>query len=442
MTLRPSFLSLTGALCILASICAATLFSASLRAQPLPDRAPFSGKVTTATGKPLGGATLLLRRQSEQVAVAYWGGVAATDARGVFSFPDAEAGLYLLSIDAGGYASIQDRTIKLPLEGEAALFPLLELATLLVKVTDTNGAPLKEVPFNILTRGVAGSANGYPAISRGKTDANGDVTFANLRPGAFDIIGVSAGKGYMEAKNTDIKPGKMLEPWVVKLASGGTLSVTARDAAGKPMGGANILFTRVGDVPGTPPNSPGPDMQIYLTRPLFVTRDGDGLFSVQDIAPGRYTVSATYTGAAEVPAQSVEITSGAIGSLDFKFQPPAGFSVTATVTDAKGGAYANSDVIFSLQMTAVAAAAAGAITAAPTENVAAALPRLDRRAHTDGSGAVVLYPVPPGTYDVTVRRANESPGSQKAERRSIGGRQGRNSVGVIQVALSGQSIIC
>jgi len=269
------------------------------------------------------------------------------------------------------------------------------------------------VPFNLLMRGVVGSSDTYPRLSRGKTDGNGVANFSGLIPGRFDILGVAAGNGYIEAKNTAIAPGAMKEPWVVKLAPGGTLNISAHDAAGKAVGGATMLFTRIGEgVTDGPRTTPGPEMQIYLARPTFATRDGDGLLTVSDVAPGRYTVTAAYVGAAEVPVQTIEVTSGGTVTADFKMVPPTGVAVSVNVTDAKGAVYANSDVNFIMQQTA--APAASAITPAPTAAVVAFSARMDRRAHTDGNGAVVLYPVPPGTYQITARRSGETSANRTA----------------------------
>lgn len=417
MRLRTRFPRLSHAALFL-TVClpgALLLSPSSTQAQPLPDRAAFSGQVVAGDGKPLGGASILLRRQNEQSGVAYWGGVAATDARGNFSFPDAEAGLYYLSIDAGGYAPILNQSVTLPLRGEAAPFKLLELATLRLKLTDSTGAPLKEAGFTMLVRGVPGSTDTYPRLSRGTTNASGEISFANLLPGRFDLLGVSSGRGYIENRNVTIAPGVAASVLNWQLSRGGTLQVSAHDSAGKAIGGATILFSRIGEAaPDAPRPAPGPEMQVYALRPLYVTRDGDGLFSVVDLAPGRYSVTLAYPGAPDIPPQIVQVADGTTVTTDFKLAPPAGVAVAVTVMDSKDAPYADRDVLFMLQQVAPGAAVGAAITPAQTAAAGTVMARQDRRAHTDGTGKVVLFPVPAGTYQITVRRSNDATGGSKA----------------------------
>lgn len=394
---------------LLLCVCGVVAMASSVcHAQPLPERAPFKGVVMSTTGRLIGGAQILLRRQNEWgTLAAFWGGVAATDARGTFAFPDAEAGSYYLNIEANGFAAI-NQPLVIP-EREATTnaleFRMAELATLRAKVTDAAGAPLKETTFSLLMRPIAGRTDGAPRMQRTRISAAGEVVFEGLVPGKYDLLGVAPDAGYFESKDFEIAPGAGSAAVNWKLAAGGTLQIGARDAAGKAIGGATITFSRVGDAtPDAPRLSPGPEMQIYAVRPTFTTRDGDGIYELTDLAPGRYNVAVNYAGAPDVAAQPVEVAVGTTAKASFVLAPPESVAVSAQISDAKDAPLAGTDVILTLSLLAPADPKAAAITPATTNANPQIVSRQERRARTDAAGAITLYPVAAGTYQLTVRR--------------------------------------
>lgn len=395
--------------CFVLAVLTACAFFHTAQAQPLPERVVYSGQVLDAAGRPIGGAQILLRRQNEQGTMAYWGGVTSTDARGNFSFTDAESGAFYLNVEATGFAPIQNQMVVLaPSEdaGQAGgsakpiIFRLQEMSTLRARVLDAAGAALKEKSVALLLRPVQGQSNAYPRLNRLQTDGSGDIVFAGLLPGHYDILAVVAGAGYVENKDVDIAPGGSAPAFSWRLSPGGKLKINVRDKTAKGIGGAQVTFSRAGDTtPDAPRLSPGPEMQLYAQRAGFGTRDGDGGLEINDLAPGRYAVSVRVAGAEELPTQSVEITGGSESSATFDVAAPTGVTQQFLFTDIKGAPVADTDVVITLLLTAPAAKAI-----APVNPALATGTRIERRARTNDVGSVTVYPLPPGKYQLTARR--------------------------------------
>ncbi|HEX8551096.1 MAG TPA: carboxypeptidase regulatory-like domain-containing protein [Abditibacteriaceae bacterium] len=376
------------------------VFAARVEAQPLPERTEYRGQILNSNGLPIGGAAVTLRRQNDAGSMAYWGGLVSTDARGSFEFADAETGSYYISIEADGFAPIQNQAVEIGESNSLSKFELKQLASFRVKIVNSAGVPQKTTAFSVAMKPGESRADSYWRLARSKTNAEGIAEFNAMMPGAYEFIGVVPGEGYFEQKKVELAPGKNATVLNFELRTGATMKVAVKNAAGKALGGVQIVFGRVGDAtPDAPRQFPGPEVQIYGSRGNFVSRDGDGTLEITDLAPGTYRVSAKNAGASEIAPKDIVLEAGKTVELAFTTEVPPAESVTVKIVDAKGAPRANGDFVLAL-----ARGADGGITRGDRDPDTLIQARSERRIRTNENGIATLFPVAVGKWQISARR--------------------------------------
>ena len=387
------------------------------QAQPLSDRRPLVGHVTRINGSPIGGAEITVRREDEEGAWPFWGGVAITNARGEFSFPDAQEDIYHISIQANGYAR-DEKTYALTATSPPLHVALARLAPLPLRFLKPDGSPLTNAWVAVRVRGEG--AIGKP-LYRKRTDATGRLSLLDrdnqpdLTPGSYSIHALAPGLGYAIVDNINVQEDNT-KTSEVHLQHGGTLRVTARKAGdggkdGSPsIGGAMVFLTQAlpddaavvapGDWNGPPDSGL---YQLYNGGAPLVTRDGDGTVELKDVAPGRYVVRLFLTGNDAPLSQPVEIRARDTATLNFALEPRQSAPLEIIVQNMQGQPVANTELAIQLQPG----------SGRSPEVIEEAMPPLPpdvppivvnlqplRRASTDSKGKLTLYPVGVGKWRV------------------------------------------
>lgn len=383
------------------------------QAQPLPERIPFSGKVTTTGGLPIGGAAVTVRRlDSETLPVAtFWGGKLLTSADGVYNFPEGEEGTYSLVIEAAGYEPLQ-WTMAWKADSVPYQAKLLRLTPMPLRVVNANGTPLTGAQVYLHLRG---EPPGHVIFPSYVADADGKVTAPALVPANYWLHVVVPGKGYAVLPNAIVKENAP-ELLTVTLRPGGRVRLTAKNSDGRLLGGVALSLNEI--TSGAASALPGEiaprgnDGAIYLysqRRSTLVTRDNDGIVELTDVAPGRYQARLYMPGEANPPSQTIEVKSGETtdASAVYALRKPLP-SLNLTVRKADGAPADNREYIVRLQPLVNG-------NPVPLTNAGPPLPPdiapsvvalfqgiLERRFKTDGEGKVSLYPMRPGDWRVTL----------------------------------------
>lgn len=388
----------------------AVVFCAVADAQPSPARRAFAGRVTTDNGLPVGGAAVTLRRQITGSA-AFWGTVLYSDARGDFSFPDAEDGDYSVTVEAGGLARMSS-AFNLSEKSPFLKATLDRLATVSIRVLRLDGTPLANTVVSLVA---AESTRGENSMRRGTTDSQGVFSFNDATPGVVSLRIVAPRVGWVDLNDLQIAPGSRAASIDARLQAGAMLRLTARDAAPAASDAAKAVAQRVlGGVTVTlsmaaTDASRFKGMVLYglyaNTNGNLLTRDGESATELSALAPGTYSVSLGRNNYGTAVAQIVEIKATETASLEFEMKRADGISVGSVALvaqGAKGQALSNRDVLVSMQMLA--------------PNSDDAISYAHRNARTDANGRVVLYPLEVGRWRLTPNIAAkvDTPGEQNS----------------------------
>ena len=381
-------------------------------AQPLPERVPLLGKVTTTSGSPIGGATVALRRQDNEsvVTAAFWGGKLLTGADGVFNFPEAEEGIYYLTIDAEGYES-EGWTLEWRPEAPVFIARLLKLTPQPLRLLKPDGQPAAGSKVFLHLRGQPPGHISFYAL---QANAEGRVNVPPITPANYWIHAIVPGLGYAVVPNAVVKEN---EPQQIdlKLQVGGRVRATVKTAEGQPLGGValalNELLPEATATPGGG-GAQGNDGALYLQtqhRSTLVTQDGSGQMELLDVAPGRYQVRLYMPGEANPGVQTVEVTSGQTTEVNGVYNlqnTKSSLEITLQTPDEKPAA--NREFVANLQpLLNSQPVPAGQVgppvppdVAPTTSNLFQGI--LSRRFKTDANGKATLFPVGVGDWQISI----------------------------------------
>ena len=420
-------------------------------AQPLPDRFPLGGFALDANSKPLSGAIITLRRQSENGSYAFWGGETTSDARGVFRFERAETGRYYLNAEFAGFAPISSQIIDWKL-GDAPLrlrferLVTLELqlfapqsAATATKNEGPTSVPLAQSPVWVRLRG-DGSAG--QSTRRAQTDNEGKISVAGLLPAIYSIY-ISTPRGYMiqsgVALQSEAAPSYISNPISnpiplrVSLQPGGTLevSVTQKNAASSEptetprfVGGIILSLTAANAAESTRllgvSASSNENFALLASGNdsiALTSRDGDGTIEVLQLPPGNYIARGLLPSGTLSDAQPVTIASGQIARVAFEAllapQSQAALTLTlrrnslsagATDPDPKTATAEAASGEFSLRILPIDAKGALIRNSEESPETLALWPggTPARRARADKNGQITIFPLRIGRYRVFV----------------------------------------
>lgn len=402
-------------------------------AQPLPERVPLIGKVTTSGGTPIGGAQVTVRRQDAVAGftAAFWGGQLRTDANGIFAFPEAEEGVYYVLIDAPGFAS-ESLSLNWKPESPSPQTKLLKLTPLPLRIVSPDGTLLPAgARVQLYLRGEPPGRTIYPLLV---TSGDGRIVVPDLVPARYWIQVIVAGQGYAILPSLNVQENTMPEVDVL-LREGGKVRAMAKNEDGKPIGGAALGLSEI--VPDNPANPGGITMgndgsiYLYTQRSTLLTRDGDGTMELLDVAPGRYQSRMFLPGETVPAAQIIEVKAGETAQLTevFKLRQTKA-SLEIAVQNVMGQAAPNRDFVVRLQPLVngqpVPLAANGPPMPpdAPSSVLSLFQGVLMRRIHTDGNGKATLFPLRAGAWRITLADAakpNQEPQDQPTSDVNLGG---------------------
>lgn len=382
------------------------------RAQPLPERAPLLGKVTTTSGSPIGGATVAIKRQDNEsiVTAAFWGGKLLTGADGVFSFPEAEEGIYYLTVDAEGYENFS-WTLEWRPQSPAFIAKMLKLTPQPLRLLKPDGQPAAGAKVFLHFRG---QPPGHISFYSYEANAEGKVNVPPITPANYWVHAVVPGVGYAVLPHVIVKENEP-EQVDLKFQPGGRIRAVAKTAEGRPLGGvalalSEVLPNTVNELGGA--TAQGNDGAIYLQtqhRSTLVTQDGSGQMELQDVAPGRYQARLYIPGEVNPVAQTIEVKSGETievsGVYNLQNQK-ASLEMTLQTPDEKPAA--NREFVANLQpLRNGQAVPAGQVgppvppdVAPTTSNLFQGI--LSRRFKTDGNGKATLFPLGVGSWQITI----------------------------------------
>jgi hypothetical protein len=274
-------------------------------------------------------------------------------------------------------------------------------------------------------------SEGSRQIYRTKTESSGVAGLSDITPGRYDLVAVIPGSGYAVKSAVDIMAGTATPAIELQFKPGGTLRIVAlsvKDGAPatpasaatgvsavgntRPVGGALIVFQQGGDVNASSMNE---DMALYgYDSRRFITRDGDGVYELADLVPGRYKVGVKWKGVEDVDVRSIDISEGKTEVATFTSTGVTGAAIEVQLKNKKGEPVADTD--FVINMTGP-----GGPQGRPAIVQGGAPPPADglaidllsnrpsnnqmRRARTNSEGNVVLFPVDAGKWRITARRA-------------------------------------
>ena len=420
---------LTFALLLSLPALSAVLGAARVTAQPLPDRRPLLGHVTGFKGSPLGGAVITIRRTNESP-TAYWGVRMLTNALGEFTVPNAEDGDYYISVtDTTGYADVNNQAYTLSSTGGAFNLAMQKLSSLRVRVIQSDGTPLRngQVTMRLRLSSADNTTrdNRAARAMRQATDGNGDFVIPSLTPDTYSVEVLATGQGWGSLNGIGVTPNSDA-PNEVRLQKGGAIHVKITepqaDGTKRPVGGAIVFVTQAPSddaqtrAQGVLAPAPDGDAMTLLTvrydRSGLVSREGDGMLDLTDLAPGRYQIRPFFPGySTPSDLKAVEVKSGSEESIDVSLTPQPNTKfvpLTVVLKDAAGKPVPDTDWIVQMRFMpdGMAEGDVPPPPGAPGMGFGDGMPSNNvRRAHSDADGKIVLYPIKSGMWRMTVKSA-------------------------------------
>jgi len=420
---------------------------APVRAQPLPERRPITGRITRGDGAGVAKATVTIQREQSEGSFAFWGAQTVTDASGSFSFPEAEDGAYFISVEAEGYSPLQNKPLRVD-EGSALFSTRLErLATLSLRLLGPDGAPVKNT--RVVVRLSRPDMSTQPL--RRQTNALGVLQVRDQSPGTYALEVAAPGAGFASPSNVEVKFAEPPQTLDVRLQQGGSLKVTARDAnePAKYLGGASLSLSatlepteeerRAGRLST---RSLANLQSLYAYSPDgsgAVTREGDGILELRDLPPGRYRAKLVLPAYAPSETREVEVKAGQDSAVEFALPAQVrSSSLKVRVLDKNNAPLPNRDWTLQLRWLGPLPGAPGTdtmgapggeveprgITVAQADTMGApgggvvleagGFGVLARRARSDDKGEFTLFPIRAGRWRVLAFPAPVADGNEPA----------------------------
>lgn len=241
-------------------------------------------------------------------------------------------------------------------EQSAARKPRIEKPTrgsLSGRVLSDAGQPMAEISVMAIQSGAqdANNAIGFMNVRSALTDAAGNFSLDDLRPGAYKMNVFAP--GYVLS---DFDEGKYFRPGdhvTLRLVKGGVITGTVTDSSGAPVIGIQVKATMVRDAQGgRPPLRPFNESDILAWGR---TTDDRGIYRLFGLEPGAYLVSAGSAGVAgpwsrehydgapsyypsgpRGSAEEVIVTVGAeAAGIDIRYREDPGHAISGAVIGAQ-----------------------------------------------------------------------------------------------------------
>ncbi|MDZ7729951.1 MAG: carboxypeptidase regulatory-like domain-containing protein [Natrialbaceae archaeon] len=267
---------------------------------------------------------------------------AMTDASGNYTIANVVPGTYNLTADHADYAPNTTSVTVGPngsVTADLALTPLNGTVTGTITEADT-GATIQNATVTLET--------GQSAT----TDASGTYTLADVVPGTYNL---TADHANYTANTTSVTvgPNQTVTEDLALSAQNGSISGTVTDQDGADLSGATVTIDSTGQ---------------------SATTDANGTYTIADVAPGSYNLTASLANYSDATATNVTVGPGeAVTDVNLTLVELNG-TVSGTVTNSSDG-------------TALA-------------NATVEVVGTDQTATTDATGNYTITDVVPGTYDV------------------------------------------
>lgn len=267
----------------------------------------LSGQVLWPDGKPADDALVVAEERNQTQPMGPWGGGGRrdagrtnTDGQGRFTITGLEPGKLTLkaSLRSPGKGSSRAtyRAEQSAVEaGSQNLILRLEAPLLLSgQVLDDLGKPISE--FTVIGRS---ALDGGPNERERFEDEEGRFAFERLGPGTWFVR--AEAKGYEQLEPIELElPAAAAQPITLRLQRRATIAGVVLDAANQPLAGARVQASQGQETDMGWPRNTGPSSET----------DEEGRFTVEDVAPGLWKVTASNEGWADSESQTVELASG------------------------------------------------------------------------------------------------------------------------------------
>lgn len=293
--------------------------------------ATIRGKVLTHAREPVDDAEIFARGGGTGRVLPFWSS-SRSHADGSFELTGLLTGSYEIHVRSDrGVEPTKGYTVEVP-AGVAQVEHDLVLeagGALLGHVVDAKGKPVRDVEIELVS--VGGMRFAAPSV---KSDAKGDFHAEGLRAGAYQVTAMRAGYQTLRkpGTNDDVRQGERVEIRVGEITTtqlivesdDGAISGVVLDPAGKPVPDAFVSNVRESDAAGAQGSSVGETRDWWGDdKPALTTTEGR--FTLENLAPGRYTLRAYRKGGGEAIAEHVATGS----TTTLRFKPTASIAGTA-----------------------------------------------------------------------------------------------------------------
>jgi hypothetical protein len=207
----------------------------------------------------------------------------------LFEFRVLSAGTYRLEARAGGALASGGGTNYYPTEipdiiladnqARDAMRVVISMGGgFIVRVRDKNNSPLNGAQITAYEEGT-GSGNVRGGV-RGRTNGEGEAVLNGIKPGVYTLLVQARQMGQQASGGFYVSPGQFTTANLT-LEAGFNVSVRLTDQNGQPANGANITLR----------NAQGSRLSIRGGG-----RNNSNVYSLGTLAPGKYTVEASWKG--------------------------------------------------------------------------------------------------------------------------------------------------
>ncbi|HEX9562482.1 MAG TPA: carboxypeptidase regulatory-like domain-containing protein [Gemmatimonadaceae bacterium] len=294
--------------------------TAGIALTPLPGT--LSGTVTdAASGAPIAGASVTTQPATT---------TAITNSQGAFTISGVPAGSYNVTASHAGYSPGSANGVVGPGQAVTVNIALAPVpGTISGVITNaSNGAPI-----------AGATVSTVPPTATVTTNAQGSYTIPNVPPGTYTVNATSAGFNPNSAPAAVTSSQVATTDIALTPLPGGIMGVVTDASNGAPIAGATVTT-----VPAT----------------SSVTTNAQGAYTIQNVPPGTYTVTATRSGyspgsgpATVLPGQT------ATRDISLSTQPAYDGSWTGTLSDGRTMSFTIANSAFTQFSTQFAGAACG-----------------------------------------------------------------------------------
>jgi protocatechuate 3,4-dioxygenase beta subunit len=215
---------------------------------------------------------------------------------GSFLLTGLQPGKWKIAAEAKGYVQVEEPTVEVPRTEGPLVVELSRAASASGLVVDPDGRPVAQADVSQHTGTDMDMFGTLREKASAKTDEKGGFTIGDLPPGSSRLVASAEGFARSEPTPLVVVAGQKIEGVVIHLRRGGRLTGEVFDAHGSHAVGRGVMVMSMGAQEGRE-----------------ATVDAEGLFAIENLAPGAYQVIAQPTQAEQ---ESMMSKGGAGGEID------------------------------------------------------------------------------------------------------------------------------